>query len=92
VDFRPLVDGGRPSLFTTGLAAFGLMEIEVAGSSLAPDDLGQMASNIATYLIENGPVIRDGDTVGGDERQRILARHAPSMVGRAGPVLRLEGS
>lgn len=92
VDFRPFLDGGRPSLFTTGLAAFGLLEIEVASSSLPPDDLWQMASNIATYLIENGPVIKDGDTVGGDEHQRILARHAPSMVGRPGPVLRLEGS
>ena len=27
-----------------------------------------------------GPVIADGNTVGGDDEERILVRHLPSMI------------
>jgi len=47
--------------------------------------------NIATYLIEQGPVIADGNTVGGSEEERVVVRHAPSMIDRPGLVYRLEG-
>jgi hypothetical protein len=69
----------------------GLLEIEIPPSRRAPGDLRDFATNVATYLIEHGPVIGDGDTVGGDEHERITARHAPSAIDRPGLVLRLEG-
>jgi hypothetical protein len=37
-------------------------------------------SNIAHYLIQSGPVVADGNTVGSDENEQILVRHLPSMT------------
>jgi hypothetical protein len=91
IDFRAFVDGGRASLFTVGLRAFELMEIEVGPSEKEVGDLRELAMSVATYLIENGPVIGDGDTVGGTSDKRIVVRHAPSMVDRSDTVYRLEG-
>lgn len=91
VDFRLGRERGGFSLFTVGLHGLGLPEIEIPPSRRAPGDLRDFATNVATYLIEHGPVINDGDTVGGDEHERITARHAPSAFDRPGLVLRLEG-
>ena len=43
-------------------------------------DLFESVSNIAHYLIQSGPVIADGNTVGGSEEERLLVRHRPSMI------------
>lgn len=91
VGFRGFVEGGRSSLFTVGLSEFGLMEFEIAPWDKQVGELREFAMNIATYLIHEGPVLGDGHTVGGSEEERILVRHAPSMVDRPGTVYRLEG-
>lgn len=75
----------RPSdeelgLYTLGMKAFGLMEIEVDQCSLDAEELMDFVCNIAHYLIQNGPIIADGNTVGGTEEQRILVRHLPSQI------------
>jgi hypothetical protein len=67
-------------LYTLGMSQFGLMDIEVDGCRMKPQDLFEFVSNIAHYLIQSGPVIADGNTVGGSEEERILVRHRPSMV------------
>ncbi len=90
VDFRALVEEGRASLFTVGMRTFGLIELEIAPSEKAPGDLRELAVNVARYLIEQGRVIGDGDTVGGTEDERVVVRHAPSMVDRPHTVYRLE--
>lgn len=75
----------RPSaeesgLYTLGMAQFGLMDIEVDSCSMPVGDLFEFVSNIAHYLIQSGPVIEDGNTVGGSEDERILVRHLPSVI------------
>lgn len=67
-------------LYTVGMNQFGLMEIEVDRTTMQPMELVQFVSNIANYLVQSGPVIADGNTVGGSEEQRILVRHRASMV------------
>jgi len=68
-------------LYTLGMRQFGLMEIEVDRcKKMKWQDLFEFVSNIAHYLIQNGPVIADGNTVGGSEEERILVRHRPSMI------------
>jgi hypothetical protein len=99
VDFRAFAEDGdaedaggdRSALFTVGLSAFGLMELEIGPSDKQPGELRELGMSVASYLIENGPVLGDGDTVGATEDQRVVVRHAPSMVDRPGTVYRLEG-
>lgn len=70
----------RWGLYTLGMKQFGLMDIEVDQSSMAPEDLMEFVSNIAHYLIQSGPVIADGNTVGSTAQEKILVRHRPSMI------------
>jgi hypothetical protein len=67
-------------LYTLGMRQFDLMDIEVDRCRMNPKDLFEFVSNIAHYLIQSGPVIADGNTVGGSEEERILVRHRQSMI------------
>lgn len=76
-------------LFTLGMGQFGLMELEVDRCRMELQDLFKFVSNLAHYLIQSGPVVADGNTVGGSERQRILVRHVPSMVDKNRQVYKI---
>lgn len=80
---------GTSSGFTRGLAAFGLMELETEDSPEVPGDLHGRLVGLAGYLLENGPVIRDGDTVGGSADERIQIVYSKSSFGNEGKVMRL---
>ncbi|WP_425618210.1 DUF4261 domain-containing protein [Anatilimnocola sp. NA78] len=84
------VGNGRTSGYTRGLSEFGLMEFEAENTPEPPGELRERFFGLAMYLHENGPVIRDGDTIGEDENERIRVRYSPSKFGAAGPVMRLE--
>ncbi len=73
-------DNDEVGLYTLGMPQFGLMDIEVDSCRMPVGDLFEFVSNIAHYLIQSGPVIEDGNTVGGSEDERILVRHLPSMI------------
>ena len=92
VEFRvfPGDQPGRWSLFTTGLRALGHMEIEIRDSSAAPPDLIDRVYDIAHYLTQAGPVLNDGDTLGGSADERLQVRHLPSAWEREGPVLSID--
>jgi hypothetical protein len=70
----------KTGLYTLGMRQFGLMDIEVDRCGMEVEELFEFVSNIAHYLIQSGPVIADGNTVGGSEEERILVRHRPSMI------------
>ncbi len=74
---------------TTGMAAFGLLEIEVDGAKWDPSELAEFCGNIATYVIKRGESIPDGNTLGRSAKEKIKVRHAPSMWARAGAVMQL---
>ncbi len=67
-------------LYTIGMSQFGLMDIEVDRCTMGLEELFEFVSNIAHYLVQSGPVIADGNTVGGSEEERIVVHHRPSMV------------
>jgi hypothetical protein len=93
VDFRVGPTGdGTSSGFTTGLAALDLMEFETKNASEPPGELRERLIAMAGYVIENGPVIRDGDTVGEDANERIRVIYSPSAFGHEGQVMRLDYS
>jgi Domain of unknown function (DUF4261) len=78
--------------FTTGLKALGHMELETENASDKPGDLRERLVAIASYLLENGPVIKDGNTVGEDANERITVRYAKSAFGHKDKVMRLDYS
>jgi uncharacterized protein DUF4261 len=91
VDLRVFsTEPGTVSVFTAGLAALGAMEIEVRRTSVPPEEALGMVGGLVSYLADRGPVIKDGDTVGGSAEERITARHLPSEWERDGDVLVVE--
>lgn len=91
VDFRVGSSGkGKSSGFTTGMAALGHMEFETEHSPEPPGELRERFFGLANYVLENGPVIKDGDTIGQDANERIRVVYAKSAFGHKGKVMRLE--
>jgi hypothetical protein len=79
--FQPVrVSDDEIGLYTLGMKQFGLMEIEVDRCKRDLESLFEFVCNTALYLIRSGPVIEDGNTVGGTAEERILVRHRPSMI------------
>ncbi len=80
---------GSHSLFTRGLQEFDVMEIEVRGSRKDPDLLLDRVFNVAHYLLENGPVLEDGETIGLTDEEEIPIVHGPSMWDAGTTVIQL---
>ncbi|MGB9688757.1 DUF4261 domain-containing protein [Thermogutta sp.] len=81
VGFHGEVDEDQTlTLFTRGMAAFSLPEIEVYNTRQQPQFVYERVYNIAYYLLENGPVIHDGETVGMNEDERYKVRIGPSRL------------
>ncbi|MGQ9761721.1 MAG: DUF4261 domain-containing protein, partial [Thermogutta sp.] len=66
------------TFFTRGMMYFGLPEIEVYHSTRDLQFLYEHVFNIAHFLLEHGPVIQDGETVGTTDEERFLVTIAPS--------------
>lgn len=90
IDFRLVRERpGVHSVFTTGMEAFGHMDLEVPKSRQKPEAILDLAFNAAHYLLDNGPVLKDGHTFGTSADQKIKVRHVPSRWGHAGKILSL---
>ncbi len=83
-------EDGTTGLFTTGLSALGHMEIEIPRIDMEPGELREWVFTIIYYLLENGPVLKHGQTIGMTAEQKIRIRHCPSSFGHPGTVIRLE--
>lgn len=81
---------GRVSLATSGMRALGFMELEFVEQRAEAAVLVDRAFNVAHYLLDRGPVLKDGDTVGLSAEERIRVRHAPSVLDPPRTVYRLE--
>jgi len=91
VDFRVIADEGDTlTLFTTGMEPLGFMEIEMVKSHTEPTEAVDLVFNIAHYLLDNGPILKDGDTIGMSETQDVQIKHVPSIFAERGNVYRLE--
>lgn len=84
-------DGAGGTIVSTlGMESFGVREIEANSAPMEPKDALLFVNNLAGYLLSNGPVINDGDTVGGSEDERIKVRFAPSFREGHGEVYLLD--
>jgi hypothetical protein len=91
IDFRiePLEVGGY-RLYTTGLEALGQSELEVARFEGSPQELLDLAYNIAHYLLDKRKVVNDGDTIGLTDQVRATAYRRRSMLDGELEVIGLE--
>jgi hypothetical protein len=69
---------GNILISTIGMRTFELMEIETE-SSLPLDQTFNIVRQFGSYLIAKGPVVKDGETIGQTETQRIKVRHIRSF-------------
>jgi hypothetical protein len=91
LDFRVGRDTEKTSAgFTAGLKALGHMEFEAQNAPEPPGELRERLLSLAGYVLEKGPVIRNGDSVGEDAEERIRVVYAPSAFGHEGQVMRLQ--
>ncbi|QEG40500.1 DUF4261 domain-containing protein [Roseimaritima ulvae] len=90
VDFRIGTDGEQTSAgFTAGMKALGHMEFETQQAAEPPGELRDRLMSLAAYVVENGPVIKDGHTVGEDANERIRVVFSDSAFGHEEQVMRL---
>ncbi len=84
-------DDGNPAwgAMTYGLAAFELMEVEVRGWDGEPEAMVGQLLDIATYLAAQGPVIKDGDTLGPGAGAKFRIKHEASTFDHGKRVYRL---
>jgi hypothetical protein len=66
------------------------MEIEIPRIDMEAGDLREWLLNVMYYVLENGAVLKDGETIGMSAEQQIRIRHGPSSFGHPGKVIRLE--
>lgn len=87
----PVLADGRQTTEarTSGLAAFVGREIEFEPVALKPFDVASRLVGLCNYLIASGPVIKDGETVGLTETEKIRVRYKRSGKYGSGPVMLL---
>ncbi|UNK42678.1 DUF4261 domain-containing protein [Luteimonas sp. S4-F44] len=74
---------------TLGMDMLGLMDIEIPETDDSAENVFDRLTGICAYLLEHGPVIEDGDTLGESADERIVVAHAPSAYGDGRQVLQL---
>lgn len=85
----PSPEGSGMAGFTTGMHAFGHKEFETLRSPDTVEELMDRFTGLACYVLENGPVINDGDTIGSSASERIMVQFAESRFGNEGEVMQL---
>lgn len=56
---------------TRGLRVFGHEELEVRGSTAAPNVVMDLLANVASYVVESGAVLMPGETLGYTDDQKL---------------------
>ena len=65
------------------------MNIEVADEQRTLDEVVSMIRSLALQLLLHGPVVTDGDTIGGSAAERIRVRIVPSFCRPGETVYRI---
>jgi hypothetical protein len=74
---------------TSGLLPFMGREVELELSPLPLLIVAQRLLGVLHYLFANGPILKDGDSLGINATERIRVRHSDETVRRGVPVLKL---
>ena len=74
--------------YTDGLRSFGKDELEVLDARAEPAEVRNFLLNIADYLLEEDVTLRDGETIGFSEEQRLPITRSAG-VGEEGMTLKI---
>jgi hypothetical protein len=88
VDIMPIRTATGMDAITIGLAPFIGREVEFEAGGLSPPQVLNKTMGLATYLVEHGDVMNDGDTFGASEAEQIRISHDTSRRFKDLPVLR----
>jgi hypothetical protein len=80
---------GLLSITTRGLDSFGTLELEIVDSSRTSEEVSDFIMIFAGYLVENGPVINAGETIGQSETERYVISVEQSRFDPSRQVLRI---
>lgn len=83
-------DDNSVDMYTNGLDVFGCMDFEIVESNLTLPELFEMLISMSRYVIFNGNVIGDGDTVGSNPEEQVVTHFTKSVIGRSAAVIRLD--
>ncbi|MGX9718758.1 DUF4261 domain-containing protein [Stenotrophomonas acidaminiphila] len=75
---------------TRGMDMLGLMDIEIPETRDSAEEVFGRLTGIVDYLVENGMVIGDGDTLGASAEERIRVVYGPSALDPERQVMRLQ--
>ena len=90
IDFRVAQrNEGGFSLFTTGLEPLGHREFEVHQFAGEPQALAGAVYNVAHYILDKGPILKDGEAVGLPDGSQVNVSFEPSIVSPDQEVIRL---
>ncbi|MFT4115072.1 DUF4261 domain-containing protein [Bradyrhizobium sp.] len=78
IDVLPFRSDSGIGAVTMGLSAFAEREIEFETHKLSLAELMDKVHGLAVYLVEHGPVVKDGDTFGSNERERFTVYYKNS--------------
>ena len=87
IDALPFRSETGLGVVTTGLSEFVGREIEFESDRLDVVTLFRKTLGLAAYLIEHGDKVKDGDTFGGSEQERLTVHHKMSERFGGLPVL-----
>ncbi|MBI1248882.1 DUF4261 domain-containing protein [bacterium] len=85
-------EDGTTAGFTRGLSDLDVMDFVTENATDQPGELCERFLDLASYLIENGPVIQHGHTIGVDANEKIQITYCDSPFGHEQQVMRLDYS
>lgn len=80
---------GEWSMSTLGMEAFGHAEFEIVRATGDAGSWYTRLLDLAVYVIESGPVLKHGQTIGQDQYEKIGIEVGKSKLGKPGEVIRL---
>lgn len=78
IGFHPVPEPGGMSIYTTGMSAFGHLELEAHDTNLTVPDLLSRMADVAHYQLSTSARLEDGHTFGATAEERIAVRHRKS--------------
>lgn len=80
---------GELDATTFGLESFDQNEFEIVGSKAQEAEIVELLMDLSYYVLENGPVMKHGQTFGRTENERYKIEVGKSKLGVPGKVTRL---